>query len=133
MIAVFALLVAPSTVFGTVWMLTSGFDFAQTSTFELVAAVAVLPIGLLMTWIGIRELAGGVGVTIDDEGVKKGGTQIRWDEVEELAAPEFGLLDLKAGSKQLRLRTYLFRNRVELLEFVAEKTGRPAPEMGRSL
>lgn len=134
-VAVFALLVAPGAVFGSVYLLTDGFALGSLSAFELVAAGLSTPIGVLMMWVGVRELLGAVRVRFEDGQVVCGATAIPWSAITELEAPEFGVLDIIGGSKgeRIRLRTYLFRNRRQLLEYIAEKSGIPAPEMSVSL
>ncbi|NVB43158.1 hypothetical protein G6O69_35370 [Pseudenhygromyxa sp. WMMC2535] len=129
----FGLLITPGVVFVSVYLLSHHFDFAQASVGELIAAGLSALVGVVVVRATARELAGGVGVVIDEQGVRKGGKTIPWSEVESLEAPQFGLLDIVAGQATLRLRTYLYRDRRSLLRFIAERTGKTAPELGNSL
>ena len=129
----FGLLVTPTVIFVGVWLLTHRFDFAAMTPFEMVAAALSLLVGILVVRATVRELAGGLGVRIDEQGLSRGATTIRWDEVDALEAPQFGWLDVVAGERRLRLRTYLFRRRRQLLSFIAARTGKTAPELGNGL
>ena len=130
MIGLLAFVVAPVTIGASLWVLTDGFDLASARAFELVVSAVTVLLGLWIIRAAVRELKGGLGVRIDDQGVSQRGLSIRWDEVDELRAPNFGLLEIHAGDKQLTLRTYLFSERRKLLEYVAEQTGKTVPEMG---
>ena len=129
MIVILALIVAPVTLIATIWVLSHGLNFAASSALELVfTGISALLVGVVLL-ASIRELRGAVGVRVDADGVGRGGVSLAWSEIEELEAPAFGLLELRGAGKTLRLRTYLYRDRRAVLEFVSRQTGKPVPEM----
>lgn len=132
LIIALAVIVAPATMLASVWVLTHGFAFAQASRFELIMAGLSCLLALYVIYIAVRELAGGLGVTIDETGISKGTLRLAWTDVEQLEAPAFGLLDISGAGKTLRLRTYLYDDRIKLLEYIARHTGKRAPELGHS-
>lgn len=132
MIIALAVVVAPTAFLSTAWVLTDGLDFASASWFELVVAALSCGLALFVIRAALSELRGGLGVRIDERGIAKGGVEIGWAEVETLEAPSFGLLDISGGGKQLRLRTYLFSERKQLLTYIARHTGKQVPEMAHS-
>jgi len=127
------LVVTPGLIFGTVFYLTRGLHFVGATNFELVAAALSVIVGLLGLKICVRELSGALRLHLDERGLRCGGVTMAWTEVTRLEAPEFGVLVVHAGDRQIRIRTYLFRDRRGLLELVAERTGMSAPEMSVSL
>jgi len=129
LIAGLVLIVGPTTILATAYVLTHGFDFASATIFELIVAVVASLLALVMIRAGGRELRGGLGVRVDEHGVHRGGLSIAWSEIEALAVPEFGVLDIVGAGKQLRLRTYLFCEPKRLTETVARRSGQPIPSL----
>lgn len=129
MIIVIALVISPVTMLAAAWILTAGFDLASASPFDLVWVGITAFLVALVIRVGVRELRGGLGVRIDERGVARGSIELAWSEIDELEAPSFGLLELRGAGKSLCLRTYLYRNRRQLLEFISARTGKPVPEM----
>lgn len=132
-----AVVVTPGILLAAIWQLTDGFTLAQTSSFELGLAALSGLLVLFIIRLTLRELGGALGVEIDEHGIRKGksrkhGFELRWDEVETLDAPAFGLLDIGGKGQTLRLRTYLYDDRLALLETIARRTGKQVPEMGHS-
>jgi hypothetical protein len=127
-----ALVITPATMLATAWMLSEGVDFAAASTFDLVGAALCCLLALYVIRATVRELAGALRVRIDERGVARGSVELAWSEVETLAAPKFGLLELAGNGKRLLLRTYLYDDRTKLLEFIARQTGKPVPELTNS-
>jgi hypothetical protein len=78
------------------------------------------------------ELVGTLRVRIDERGVAMGNVELLWGEVETLAAPAFGLLELAGNGKRVLLRTYLYDDRAKLLAFIAQHTGKRVPELTNS-
>jgi hypothetical protein len=132
LIVLFGVVVVPATVLASVWVLTDGLDLAAAGVFELIVAGLSCLLALFIIRATVVELRGSVGVRIDELGIAKGSFELAWDEVETLEAPAFGLLEIGGKGQRLRLRTYLFRNRIELLEYIARRTGKQVPEMGHS-
>jgi hypothetical protein len=127
-----ALVVTPATMFATAWVLSDGLDFAGASRFDLVGAALCCLLALFVIRASARELAGALRVRIDGRGVAMGNVELTWSEVETLAAPKFGLLELAGNGKRLLLRTYLYTDRAKLLEFIAHQTGKRVPELTNS-
>ncbi|PRQ03352.1 hypothetical protein ENSA5_16600 [Enhygromyxa salina] len=129
LIIALAVVVAPTAILASAWVVTDGFDLAASSWFALVVAALSCGLTLIVLRAALVELRGGLGVRIDARGISKGKVEISWAEVESLEAPSFGLLDIRGGGKQLRVRTYLFTERKQLLEHIARSTGKQVPEM----
>jgi hypothetical protein len=127
-----ALVVTPASMLATAWVLTEGLDFAAASAFDLVSAALCCLLALYVIRVTARELAGALRVRIDDHRVALGKVELAWSEIETLTAPKFGLLELAGNGKRVVLRTYLYTDRVELLEFIARQTGKRVPELTHS-
>ncbi len=132
LIVLIALVITPATMLVTAWVLSEGVDLAAASAFDLVGAVLCCLLALYVIRVTARELAGALRVRIDERGVAKGNVELAWTEVETLAAPKFGLLELGGNGKRVLLRTYLYDDRTKLLEFIARQTGKPVPELTNS-
>jgi hypothetical protein len=128
LILLVAVVITPAAMLTSVWIVTDGLDFAAASAFELVVAVLVSLLVLLMIRATVRELVGTLRVRIDERGVAMGDVVLSWAEVETLAAPSFGVLELTGNGKRVLLRTYLYEDRTKLLEYIAEQSGKPVPE-----
>lgn len=129
MIVILGLLVAPVTFLAAIGILSHGLDFAACTVMEWVWIGVTTLLTAVVLYTSVRELRGGLGVRMDDEGVRCGTSTLRWSEIEQLDAPAFGLLELRGAGKTLRLRTYLYRERRAVLEFVSRQTGKPVPEI----
>jgi hypothetical protein len=132
LIVAIALVVTPATMFATAWVLSDGLDFAAASSFDLVVAALCCLLALFVIRVTARELAGALRVRIDERGVELGNVALAWTEVETLSAPKFGLLELAGNGKRVLLRTYLYDDRTQLLEFIARQTGKRVPELTNS-
>lgn len=132
LIFTFALVLTPTMMLAAVWLVTDGFALERASVASLVAAGLSVLLALYMIRVTARELAGAIGVRIDELGISKGRFELRWDEVETLEAPSFGLLEITGKGQRLCLRTYLYDDRTNLLEFIARRTGKQVPELGHS-
>jgi hypothetical protein len=116
----------------TAWVLSDGLDLAGATAFDLVVAALCCLLALYVIRATVRELAGALRMRIDDRGVAMGNVELAWGEIETLVAPKFGLLELAGNGKRVLLRTYLYDDRLELLEFIARQTGQPVPELTNS-
>lgn len=132
LIVIIALVITPATMLAAAWMLSDGLDVAAASTFGLVGAALCCLLALFVIRATARELAGALRVRLDDRGVALGNVALAWSEVETLAAPKFGLLELAGNGKRVLLRTYLFTDRLAVLEFIARQTGKRVPELTNS-
>lgn len=132
LIVLIALVVTPTTMLATAWVLSKGLDFAAASTFDLVIAALCCLLALFVIRATARELAGALRVRIDERGVATGNVELAWAEIESLAAPKFGLLELAGNGKRVLLRTYLYEDRPKLLEFIARQTDKRVPELTNS-
>jgi hypothetical protein len=132
MIFAFAVVITPALMLAATWLLTDGFSPSGASTFSLISAVLVGLLGVYLIYVALRELGGAVGVRIDERGVGKGKLELGWDEIESLEAPAFGLLVIHGKGQSLRLRTYLYDDRIALLEYIARRSGQRVPELGYS-
>jgi hypothetical protein len=127
-----ALVVTPAAMLTTAWVLSDGLDLAGATAFDLVVAALCCLLALYVIRATVRELAGALRMRIDDRGVAMGNVELAWGEIETLVAPKFGLLELAGNGKRVLLRTYLYDDRLELLEFIARQTGQPVPELTNS-
>jgi hypothetical protein len=132
LIITIALVITPATMFATAWVLSDGLDFAGASMLDLVGAALCCLLALFVIRATARELAGALLVRIDERGVAMGNVVLQWAEIETLAAPKFGLLELAGNGKRVLLRTYLYTDRTKLLELIARQTGKPVPELTNS-
>jgi hypothetical protein len=124
LIAALTLFVGPATIVASAWVLTAGLDFAAATRFELIVTVMVCLLALLMIRVGVRELRGAFGIRIDASGVESRGLSIPWSEVDALDSPTFGVLDVIAKDKRVRVQTYLYREPKRLIDTIAERTGK---------
>jgi uncharacterized membrane protein YobD (UPF0266 family) len=127
LIVAVALVITPAVMLASVWVVTDGLDFAAASAFELVVAALVSLLVLLVIRATVRELIGTLRVRIDERGVEMGDVVLSWAEVETLAAPTFGVLELAGNGKRVLLRTYLYEDRTKLLAFIAQHSGKGVP------
>ena len=123
----------PGLMLTSIWVLSHELAPAESTPVELAFMLLSVLLGVYVARITARELRWGVGVRFDDQGIQVGSIRLRWDEVESLRAPGFGVLELGGGGKLLPLRTYLYEDRKGLLEYISRHTGKPVPElsMGR--
>jgi hypothetical protein len=127
---VIAVVITPAAMLAAAWVVTDGLD-AAASTFDLVIGALSCLLALFTIRVSVRELAGALRVRIDERGLGCGNVELAWSEVETLATPTFGLLELSGNGKRVLLRTYLYDDRAKLLEFIARRTGKPIPEHAR--
>jgi hypothetical protein len=128
LILLMAVVITPAAMLASVWIVTDGLDFAAASAFELVVGVLSSLLALLLIRSTARELVGTLRVRIDERGIATGDVVLTWAEIETLAVPTFGVLELAGNGKRVLLRTYLYDDRTKLLEFIAQHSGKPVPE-----
>jgi uncharacterized membrane protein YobD (UPF0266 family) len=127
LIVAVALVITPAVMLASVWVVTDGLDFAAASAFELVVAALVSLLVLLVIRATVRELVGTLRVRIDERGIAMGDVVLSWAEIETLAVPTFGVLELAGRGKRVLLRTYLYDDRTKLLEFIVQHSGKRVP------
>jgi uncharacterized membrane protein YobD (UPF0266 family) len=127
LIVAVALVITPAVMLASVWVVTDGLDFAAASAFELVVAALVSLLVLLVIRATVRELVGTLRVRIDERGIAMGDVVLSWAEIETLAVPTFGVLELAGRGKRVLLRTYLYEDRTKLLEFIVQHSGKRVP------
>ncbi len=133
-IAIVGLLLAPGLMLGAVWILTHGLTPALTSSGEWITVALVVLLALVVVRGTARELGGALRVRFDEQGVRLGGTQLRWDAVSEIDSPEFGYLVLRdANGRTIKITSYLVRDRAALLKYVGDKVGVALRERSVSL
>ncbi len=118
------LVLGPALILAAVWRASHGLDFAGMTTFEWIACgLSLLLLVVIVRGVG-RELAGAIGLRLDDAGVQRLGIRLSWDSITEIGSPQFGYLDLSdASGRRVRISTYLFDDRQGLLELVSSKVG----------